>query len=204
MKKYYMTIPQQPKDKLRLFNYGNPGNSAVLEYNRETRFPLIPLISNTAEKGEKIGIYLIKPAYDTTDIWLGEFIKELDALSTEKGFEYDTPTIIDCSASEVIDNHLELFGRLIETVVDGDSIYCDVSYGTKPIPMIMLMFTNFAYRFRENVMIEKLVYGAVAHNTIPAQSNLFDVTALFYMNATVNTIPQTQDPVSLIKELIKM
>lgn len=199
-----MTIPQQPEGNLHLVNYRNPGNSVALEYNRETRFPLIPVISNSAEKGEKICIYLIKPAYEITNLWLGEFMKELDALKADIGFEYDAPTIIDCSVSEVIDNHLELFGRLIETVSDGDNIYCDVSFGTKLIPMIMLMFANFAYRCRENVMIEKLVYGALDHSTTPKQSNIYDVTAMFYMNATVNTIPKTQDPVSLIKNLIEM
>ncbi len=204
MKKYYMTIPQQPEGNVHLALYKNPGNSSVLDYGKETRFPLIPLISNTAEKDEKIGLYLIKPAYASTDLWLSEFIKEFDELKMEIGFECDSPMIIDCSVSEVIDNHLELFGKLIETVSKDDRIFCDVTYGTKVIPMIMMMVLNFAYRCKENVMIENLVYGAVDHNTSPKQSKLYDVTALFYMNATVNTIPDTDDPVKLIKTIIKM
>lgn len=204
MKKYYMTVPQQPEGKVHLAMYENPGNCAVLNYNKETRFPLIPLMSNTVQKGEKIRIYLIKPEYSSTDLWLSEFMKELEALKAEIGFEHDAPVIINCSASEVIDNHLDLFGKLVETAEDRDNIYCDVTYGTKVIPMIMMMFMNFAYRCKKNVMIEKLVYGAVDHNTEPKVSKLYDVTSLFYMNSTVNTVSDTSDPVKLIKTIIDM
>ena len=202
MKKYYTTISQQPAPSLKLIQYRNPGQSPVLEYG-ETHFPIIPLIANTAKPGETVKIIAVKPAYATTDHCLTVFQEELKAVSDRIGFRYETE-IFDTPQSEMIGNHLDLFSRLVDSTENGDRIYADITFGTKPIPMIMLMFMNFAYKCRKDAEIENIVYGAMNHEEKTA--SLYDVTALFFMNSVVNQFDAEtiSDPAAVIRKLIDM
>ena len=180
MKKYYTAISQQPEKSLKLIHYQNPGQSPVLEYG-ETHFPIIPLIANTAESGETVKIIAVKPAYTTTDYCLKVFQEELKAVSEKIGFT-----------------------KLVDSSSDGDQIYADITFGTKPIPMLMLMFMNFAYRCRKDTEIEAVIYGALNHEEKTA--SLYDVTALFFMNSVVNQFDSEQisDPAAVIRKLIDL
>ena len=202
MKKFYTTISQQPAGSLQQIHYQNPGQSPVLEYG-ETHFPIIPLIANTAESGETVKIIAVKTAYATTDHCLEVFQEELKDLSKKSRFSFELE-ILETPQSEVIGNHLSLFSSLVDSTADGDRIYADITFGTKPIPMVMLMFMNFAYRCRKNAEIEHIVYGAVNHEDKSA--SLYDVTALFYMNSVVNQFEsgQVSDPAAVIRRLIDM
>jgi len=201
MKKYYLTISQQPvPDGLRLTSYQNPGDSPILSYG-ETRFPIVPVIFNTVKPGEDIRIFAVKPENPNTDHWYAELKKELDALKEKKQFTYEMKPI-DTPDSELVGDHLRLFGKLTDTAEDDDVIYADITYGTKPLPMIMLMFTNFAYRYKQNVDIEAIVYGAFNHNT--KTSSLYDVSALFYMNSTVNQLGTVSDPKKVLDMLLAL
>lgn len=202
MKKYYTTISQQPEKSLKLIQYQNPGASPVLNYG-ETHFPIIPLLANTAEPGEALKIIAVKPQYATTDHCFDILKQELETIREKIGFRYELE-IIETPQSEVIDNHLELFRRLVDSTADGDRIYADITFGTKPIPMVMLMFMNFAYRCRQDAEIEQIVYGAFNHEENTA--SLYDVTALFYMNSVVNQFEtgQISDPAAVIRKLIDM
>lgn len=201
MKTYYLTIPQQKvPDGLKLTSYQNPGDSPILNYGA-TRFPIVAVIANTVEKGEKIRIFGIKPQNPNTDFWLGKLTEELDNLKAEKQFEYELK-LIETPDSELVGDHLQLFGKLTDTAKNRVRIYADVTFGSKPIPMIMLMFTNFAYRYKENVDVEAIVYGSFNHDT--NISALYDVTALFYMNSTVNQLGSVSDPKKVLNLLLAL
>lgn len=202
MKKYYTTISQQPKEMLRLTAYENPGQNPVLECSTPTHFPIIPLIRNTAKKGEQIKIVAVKPAYATTDYCLSVLKNELEAIKAEIEFEYGEIELIDTPISEIIDNHLDLFGKLIKTADDGDRIYADITYGTKPIPMILMMYMNYAYKFFQDISIENVIYGAMDHSS--KKSYIYDVSALFYMNSTINSMKNVADPEGFIRTIIDM
>lgn len=202
MKKYYTTISQQPKDKLQETIYENPGKNPVLNCSSPTHYPIIPLIRNTAQKGEEIKIIAVKPAYENTDHCLSVLIEELDALKNEIGFDYGEIHIIETPVSEMVNNHLDLFGELVKTAADDDKIYVDITFGTKPIPMILLMYMNYAYRFNKNTSIENVIYGAYNHSE--KKSFIYDVSALFYMNSTINTMENVADPAEFIRAIIQM
>ncbi len=202
MKKYYTTISQQAKESLKLVHYLNPGQSPILEYG-ETHFPIIPLIANTVKSGETIHIYAVKPAYERTEYCLAVLQEELKSLSEKICFQYELE-IFDTPQSEVIGNHLDLFTRLVDSSSDDDQIYADITFGTKPIPMILLMFMTFAYKHRKHAEIEHVVYGAMNHEE--HTSSLYDVTALFFMNSVVNQLDSEKisDPAAIIRKLIDL
>lgn len=201
MKKYYLTISQQPKGDLKESLYSNPGGNPALECRTSTHFPIIPVIANTADKNEKIRIYAVCPQHENTKINLDILRSELEKTKEEIGFEYEL-TIVDTPFSEMIGDHLALFGKLIETAENDDMIYADITFGTKPIPMILMMFMTYAYRFKENITIEKIVYGQFDHNTKTA--SVYDVSALFYMNMTINNMDNVTDPIKFINLMLEM
>ena len=202
MKKYYTTISQQPKDKLRETVYENPGPNPIHESSTPPHFTINPLNRNTAKKGEQIKIVAVKPAYATTDYCLSVLKNELEAIKAEIGFEYGEIELIDTPVSEIIDNHLDLFGKLIGTADDGDRIYADITYGTKPIPMILMMYMNYAYKFFQDISIENIIYGAMDHTN--NKSYIYDVSALFYMNSTITSMKNVADPEGFIRTIIDM
>lgn len=202
MKKYYTAISQQSETSLKLIQYQNPGKSSILDYG-QTHFPIIPLLVNTVKAGETIKIFAVKQDYQRTDYCLKVLQDELQSIQAEIGFKYEME-ILDTPRCEVIESHLDLFKRLVDSTADGDRVYADITFGTKPIPMIMLMFMSFAYRCRQNTEIEHIVYGAFNHEENNAA--LYDVTALFYMNSVVNQLDpgEISDPAAVIRKLIDM
>ena len=200
MKNYFCTIPQQPEKKLKKTEYENPCGNPVLECTEGVSFPILVLIKNTVSKGEKIRITTVKQEHVNCDTNEKTFTAELEALKNEVGFEYELETILT-PFSETIDDHLGLFGKLIDTIRDDDALYADITFGTKPIPMVFLMMLTYAYRFR-NTFIENIIYGQFNHDT--NASSLYDVTALFYMNSTINTMSDSADPKKFIKAVLDL
>ncbi len=199
MKKYYTTIPQQPvPDGLRLTEYKNPGCSPLLNYGK-TRFPIVAVIANSAKKGDAVRVYGIKPEHENTSHWEAELKAELDGLKENIGFSYEF-IVLETAMSETVENHLALFKKLIDTADDNDHIYADITFGTKPIPIVMLMFMNYTYKYRDNAEIESIVYGQF--NNATKEAALYDVSALFYMNATVDRLDNASDPVKVIEMLL--
>ena len=201
MKNFICTIPQQPEKNLKKTKYENPCGNPVLECTEEVSFPVLVLMKNTVAKGEKIHITTVKQEHANCDINKNTFMSELEALKNEVGFEYELETILT-PFSETIDAHLDLFGKLIGYVHDDDMIYADITFGTKPIPMLILMTLTYAYKFKKNASVENIVYGQYNHDT--DVSSLYDVSALFYMNSTINTMDETSDPEKFIKAMLAL
>ena len=201
MKNFLFTIPQQPETSLRETMYMNPCRNPLLECPKATRFPILVLVRNTVKKDEKIVITAIEQDHINCRKNAETFMKELEALKAEIGFEYELHKV-PTPFSETIDDHLNLFSDMIDNVHNEDTLYTDITFGTKPIPMIMLMTLTYAYRFKENISIENIVYGQLNHDT--GVSSLFDVSALFFMNATINTMRETADPEKFIKGMLDL
>lgn len=201
MKNFICTIPQQPSTSLKKTKYANPCENPVLECPESTSFPILVLIRNTVKQGEKIRVTAVKPEHKNCDTNAETFVNELEALKNEIGFEY-TLDMVTIPFSETIDAHLDLFGKLIDFVHNDDMLYSDITFGTKPIPMLILMTLTYAYRFKENASVENIVYGQLNHDT--NISGLYDVSALFYMNSTINTMSETSDPEKFIKAMLEL
>ena len=72
-------------DNLRFNRYEAIGNSR-LNYEKDTRFPLMHLVNGYAEPGEEIRVISITPEYEYCNVHFRQIQEELDALQAEKGF----------------------------------------------------------------------------------------------------------------------
>ena len=205
MKKFFMITPLQPIGKLNEGLYEAIGNKK-LEYKKETRFPLIPVINGYAQEGEEIRVIAITPDTVPAHVHLQEFKAELDALKAEKGFICKGVENVSVTYAGDVNTQIEIFQKLLPYMEDNDMLYGCLTYGNKPMPIAELMGIQYAYRTLNNVTIECLVYGELDHSLNPAPMRIFDITALIQLDELVRVLAEkkVKDPVKVINMVLEM
>ena len=193
--------PLQPEGKLAKAVYV-PQNNDKLEYG-ETRFPIIPVINGYAEEEEEVEIILIKSDNANAELnekYLREEVRELEERKEIKV----KISIVNTPYNETIDTQINLFMDLIKKIHDNDKVFACATYGTKPTPIVEMMAVNYAYRALKNTSIGAIVYGQRDHDT--GSMEIFDITALFYMDEMVNNIAKLgiKNPEETIKRLMNI
>ena len=200
MKKFITTSPFQPKGRLEKGFYQAADNQK-LHYEKPTRFPIIPVIHGYAETGEQIEVLVILSDYENAKYNLTLLEEELNALCTEKNISYTLKTL-EIPYDNTLDTQLALFQKLIDCTADNDTLYACITYGAKPMPMVITMGLNYAHRVHQNVSIDCIVYGAKDFNTNTMQ--IYDITSLLYMDEIVRLMAEqkTPDPAGKIKKML--
>jgi hypothetical protein len=195
-KTFIATIPFQGKDKdgndmLKPVTYTPAGNSR-LTYGA-TRFPIIPLINGYAERGDRVRVIAIftdgdnfKHNYETY------FVPEVTELAAQNGYTFDGIEIVQTPNKEDIDTQLALFADIIAKIGDGEELYACITFGTKPTPIVQTMALNYAYKLKKDTSIGCVVYGLFRHGNPVGE--IFDTTALFYMDSIVNKLAEMKTP----------
>ena len=214
MKKFIMVTPLQPvefseagevvKDLLRFNRYEAIGNSR-LEFGKETRFPLIPLVNGYTKTGEKIRVIALTPDTDSARYHVKQLEEELSALQNERGFECDGVEVVPVTYAGDVDTQIEIFHKLMGLMEDNDVLHACLTYGNKPMPIAELMAIQYAYRVLKNVSIDCLVYGEVDHSKPDNPMCIFDITALVQLDELVRVLAEHKvaDPKRIIDSIIE-
>ena len=177
------------KGRLDRFCYKVAGNKTI-EYDGEVIFPVNGVLARTLKKGDEVKIVLLKKedidgnsAKNT-----GEYMSELNRINADIGAKIEYK-VLSAPHNESREVQEKLFKELIGELADGADIYADITYGTKSLPIIVFSVLNFASRFFR-ADIKNIVYGKVDfdNNNRPFNPELFDMTALFYLNSIANTM----------------
>lgn len=191
MKKFITTISLQGND-LTPMHYNAMDNESLI-CNKKIAFPILATINNFVSKNEKIIIVpvIIKGKIDgeVSNKNYELFLAELEEMKKDIGFEYDLLPVYK-NGDETVDTQIKLFSKLIGVVEKDDELFACLTYGTKPIPIIINMALNYAYKVKENVEIRKVVYGARPWNAPPGSDigEIYDVTPLFYIDSAINSL----------------
>lgn len=210
MKKFITTIPPMQRPKNLIDGTYSAVNNERLSCDFKTCFPVLPLIkgySNNEENIEIIVLYTDDPAkcYDEetdTDISKANydrFRKHLNAYLSNINYEINE---IKIKYDETVEAHLNTFIKIIEQINEGDTVFADITFGTKPVPIIEIMALNYALRVKKDVSVGCLSYGAKNFNT--GKLGVFDVTSLLYMDEMINNMAHAniENPLDMIKEII--
>lgn len=201
MKRFIFTVPIQPDGSLHKAHYESTESDEKLTTDRQTCFPIIVPMSTSVKKGERIKVtaILIDRTFVPKNYEL--FKNELNELAKEIGFEYEINEI-RMPNTEDAKTHIDLFKNLARQFASNrdEEIYACITYGTKPMPMLMLMALTYAYKLCDSFTVETIVYGAFDHDT--KRSRIFDVSGLFYLDSAVNNMADLslEDPLKLIDE----
>lgn len=201
MKKFFMVTPQQPEGMLKSQHYFATGNS-LLEYGT-TCFPIIPVIN--AYLGQDEEANLVTVTYDSEHCRrnLGMLRDEVELLCEKKGAKIAIDSVevpFDDSVSAIV----HVFQELINRTDDEDELFACITFGSKPMPLALVMALQYAYRIKSNVVIECVVYGQIDRSGNKPTARIYDVTALVQLDEIVRLLAErgVVDPESALKQIV--
>lgn len=190
MKKFFTVVPLQArplgdrKGMLELTKYDAEINPN-LHIEEKTRFPIFHLMVNSAYQGEQITLYALrmeskeKEENENTAYNLGLLQDELNQFQQKYGFEC-TLQIIALPKRQTPAVQAQYFLKLIELFENGDELHCCITYGEKPLPIVLFAALSYAALAREGFHVARICYGQ--KEFIAQKAFIYDVTALFSMH----------------------
>lgn len=192
------------KENVDCFRYEVKGNSTI-EYEGEVIFPINGVLARTLKKGDDLKVVLLKKEdiYGNSGNNCGLYISELDKINMGIGAKIQYK-ILSTPHDESREVQEKLFKEMVEELKEGAAIYADITYGTKSLPIIVFSVLSFAEKFFK-AEIKNVVYGKVDFDkeNRPINPELFDMTALFYLNSLSNNM-ECKDGESAKKMLDKI
>ena len=187
MKTFLMVTPQQPKGMLHSQHYESQGNS-LLDFPGETHFPIIPLINGYSEVGEAIRVITVtygEPSNCANNL---EILRgELEDLEGAKDISISLDSV-DVPFDDSVNALIHTYQLLIDYMSDDDMLYADITFGSKPTPLMLVMSMQYAYRLKENVSMECIVYGQKDWSGGAGVNRIYDVTALAKLDELVRVL----------------
>lgn len=193
MKRFIFALPSEKAEKY-LFHFGNK--------ETETSYPILLAIKQTVQYDELINITLL--ISENSPVTSGNFLGlmvELKTLAGEIGFRYDL-TEIRIAGEESPEKQKRVFEALIESFGDGESIYADITFGHKAVPLIIFTALSFCYKLRKDTEICMVFYAERKGKA----AVLHDISKLFYMESVIHSVSQSvpDDPLPIIKRILNM
>lgn len=180
-------------------------NNERLQYDTPACFPVLPLIHGYVSAGEVIEVYVLTTEDHKTaaDNYL-EMERKIDDLCRQIGASCSVRKI-GVPFNETNETHLNTFKTLIGLISDGDTLLVDVTFGTKCVPIIMMMAMNYGYRVCKDCTIDCMVYGSMDfRDGHPFGRRIFDITSLFLMDQIVNELAKSRnrEPMKVIESIL--
>ncbi|MGN0514443.1 MAG: TM1812 family CRISPR-associated protein [Lachnospiraceae bacterium] len=212
MKKFITTAPRQwvmPRNPEEILLYDS--DTPELKCDIRTPFPVVPMVNGYVTSGDTFQVIIITAHGEERGNCAEENFtiikKEMERIAQQKGAVcnvVEVPIPLD----ESLDTHLETFGKLIENVEKEDTLYADITYGTKTLPLLEMMLLNYAYQCKV-ASVECVCYGeAVFERNTHAiiRKKIYNITSLFLMDQIVNTLAKVNnmDPLRAIKSVLEI
>ena len=211
MKIVFSDLPM--KKELHSFSYKVDGNKTI-EYDGEVVFPVNSVLAKTMKKGEKVKVVILakEDIEGNSKVNYEKFVGELSEINKNIGAEIEYVSITT-EFKETRDIHEGIFRNMVATLEENAEIIGDVTYGPKPLPIIMFAVMNFAEKFFK-AKIKNIVYGKVdfvddgsgTGKTKPVNPVIYDLTPLYYLNNLTNTVncKSSQEAVNMLNTLLDL
>ena len=171
------------KKNMNAMVYANTGNTNI-NYSKEVMFPINAILAESLKKDDEVRVILLRTQDKAGNSGRnsGLFMQELDEINSEIGAKISYETL-DSEFKETKDIHEKRLQDMLDKIEEHTEIYADITYGPKPLPMILMCVLSFAEKFL-NCDVKSVVYGKVDFddNNKPCNPELYDVTSLYYLN----------------------
>ena len=182
-----MVTPQQPEGMLHRQHYTASDNDA-LRYDGQTCFPIVPLINGYAANGERVQVITVTyGAPSNCKNNLAVLQAELGALAAHRNLDIDLVSV-DAPFDDSVGALIHIWQLLIDHIDDGDELYACITFGSKPVPIMLTMALQYGCRIKKDVTIECVVYGQMDHGQNPPVARIYDVTALAKLDELVRVL----------------
>ena len=186
-KTIFCAIPM--KKELDAMIYARTGN-VNSSYSKPVIFPINAIIAETLKKNDDIKVILLRTLDETGNGGknCGLFMQELDTINVDIGAKISYETL-DLEFKETKDNHETRLKAMLDKVEENSQIFADITFGPKPLPMILMCVLSFAEKFL-NCDVKSVIYGKVSfdQDNKAGSPELFDITSLYYLNNLTNSM----------------
>lgn len=155
MRKVFITnISLQSKSALLKQLYQPVGFE--LKKNRETCFPIIPMIAENQEEGDEIAVLAIRSDNRDTPDNYALFCRELSELGIQEKQITEISTVENQSDSV----NLKLLLKIMDEIPKESMVYGDITFGTKPMAAVLLYVLNFIEKMKD-CEVAGIYYGEI-------------------------------------------
>lgn len=171
------------KKNMSAMVYAGTGNTNCT-YSKPVMFAINAVLADSLQKNDEVRVVLLRTLDKAGNSGKnsGLFMQELDAINDEIGARITYETL-DSEFKETKDIHETRLKEMLDKIEENTEIYADITYGPKPLPMILMCVISFAEKFL-NCDVKSVVYGKVDFDddNKPYNPELYDVTSLYYLN----------------------
>ena len=157
MKKVFITvISLQARNGLEKLVY-HPVGFQFLEKERETSFPIVPVIAEHLDRKEEIEVIAVRfknqDVADNYQYFLGE-LKEL-------GIGEEQIKVVEMPENQNNDTIEQVFMDLIRAIPNHSEIRACVTFGTKPISVVITTALSLIDKLLSDVEVDGIYYGEI-------------------------------------------
>lgn len=189
----FVDIPMRELNDNSKQCYAKTGNTNC-KYEGKIHFPINAVLADKMKQDDEVKVVFLTTTTqtDSSKENVKKFQEELNRINSEKKAKISY-TIINSVFEETKNVHEKRIENMISVLEKDAEIYADITFGQKPIPMLLMCVLTFAEKFC-NADIKKVIYGKVEFvkhddgKTYPEKPELYDVTSLYYLNNLVGTM----------------
>lgn len=172
-------------------DYSCNGNISCC-YNQPVIFPINAILADKLKEKDEVSVILLKTRTKEQEKNLqsannvAEFIRELGEINASIGAKLSYEEL-ESDFSETKENFEQRIHSMLDKLEEDCQLYADITYGPKPLPMILMCAFTFAEKFF-NADIKNIVYGKVEFikgedgKEKPDNPELYDIASLYYLN----------------------
>lgn len=203
MKRIYFTaVPLESNFILDTYPL-NPVNFTLDTAMARSAYPILPVIDATLRPGDEGIVVAMRQQNSPHNENMEILRRELEALP-RKNWELRELTVPESQQKDLL---LDLFARLIDCMEDDACYYACMTFGTKTFPVVLFSALSYADKIRRNTQIGGIYYREVLRSRGQSRTaNLYDVTALFTLNALVDLVAgmEGSDKDKMIRQMLEL
>lgn len=179
----------------------HPQGFSLME-NRETRFPIIPVIAENLKEEDPIKVIVLRTVNEDTKDNLSFFYEELNEL----GIDQSQVQVIETKEDQNRMTQVKMLLKLIEAVDGGSLAYLDITFGTKPMAALLLYAASFARKMKD-VQIGGIFYGEIPRKSgkpVAGAESLYDMTYFIHLGDMINDLDEIgcENPEQMLRMLL--
>ena len=203
MKRIFITtIPLQFKNALQKLIY-QPVGFQFSKKERETSFPIIPVIAENLENKEEIEIIAIRTINKDTADNYDQFLEEVKSLNLEES----CVKVVEMPEQQNMETQINLFMDIIDQIPNHSSVNACITYGTKPVSVIVTYVLTALNKIFTDIEVEGIYYGEIVREkNIVKEARIYDLVGLLMVENIIEQIHilEMDHPKESLKRLLNL
>lgn len=203
MKRVYITsVPLQGRGGLEKGIY-QPFDFAF-KVNIETSFPIITVLAQEQTKQEDVKVIALRTENKDTADNFEEMLGQLKQI----GILEEQVTSLLLPENQSSEAGVRSMLKIIEEIPDDSLVYADLTFGTKPMSIMILYAVTFIEKLKD-AEVQGIYYGELPRSGGKAdwgRARLYDLTVYKYMSDMIDQLHglNVSEPETALKELLDM